>query len=239
MVGGETIISGQEAIHLTRVLRLKAGEDVVVLSPDGGEYLGKIRMASADKVAVDILSRFASGADPGLQLTVAMGFLKEKKMDELIRPLTELGMSRFQPFFAGRSVSRPDPGRMAGRVRRWEKIARESIKQCRRGVVPEINSAISFNEAIAGAATDDLKILFYEDESPGGPFPGLEKGDVPPRITILLGPEGGLAADEVSAAKAAGFTICSLGPRILKAETAAIAACTIVQFMYGDMGLPE
>jgi len=241
MVGEETVIAGQDARHLARVLRLKAGEEVVLLSGDGREFLARVCRVDSGDVAVVVLSERVSQADPSIELTVCIGFLKEKKMDDLVRQLTELGMSRFQPFIARRSVSRPDPARMASRVARWEKIARQSIKQCRRGSVPEIHPAVALDEALRLAEGDDVKILFYENESRREPFPVIRSAgtDTPFKVTIMLGPEGGLTDDEVTAARSAGFDIRSLGPRILKAETAVTAACALIQYVYGDMGSSE
>lgn len=238
VVGEEAMVSGQEARHLTRVLRLKPGEDVVVLSGDGREFLARICRIDSDSVALSVLSEHVSTADPSIELTVYLGFLKEKKMDDLVRQLTELGMSRFQPFFARRSVSRPNAARMSSRVGRWEKIAQESIKQCCRGSVPEIRPAISFGEALHLSTGDDVKILFYENESSRKLFPGTQtdRGRVPLKVSVMLGPEGGFTDDEVMTASSAGFDVFSMGPRILKAETATVAACTLVQYVYGDMG---
>jgi 16S rRNA (uracil1498-N3)-methyltransferase len=241
VVGAETVIAGQDARHIVRVLRLKAGDEVVLLSGDGREFQAKIARIDAGNVAVAVLSERVSGADPSIELTICLGFLKEKKMDDLVRQLTELGMSRFQPFLARRSVSRPDPSRMASRVRRWEKIARESIKQCRRGSVPEIRPAVSLDEALRLSADDGVKILFYENETGPNSFPESRSAgaDVPLKVTIMLGPEGGFTDDEVGTVRSAGFEILSMGPRILKAETAAVAACALVQYVYGDMGNAE
>lgn len=238
VVGGETVITGQDARHLTRVLRLKPGEDVVLLSGDGREFFARICRIDSGNVTVAVLSEHVSTADPVIGLTVCLGFLKDKKMDDLVRQLTELGMSRFQPFFARRCVSRPDASRMASRIGRWEKIARESIKQCRRGSIPEILPAVSLDETLRLSERDDVKILFYENETRPEPFPQARTigNDESLKITIMLGPEGGFTEDEVTAARSAGFGIRSLGPRILKAETAVVAACTLVQHLYGDMG---
>jgi 16S rRNA (uracil1498-N3)-methyltransferase len=238
VVGEETVITGQDARHLIRVLRLKAGDEVVLLSGDGREFLARIARIEAGNVALTVLSEHVSDAEPSIELTVCLGFLKEKKMDDLVRQMTELGMSRFQPFLARRSVSRPDPARMASRVSRWEKIARESIKQCRRGSVPEIRPTVSLDEALRQSDGDDVKILFFEDEAGQKPFPESRTtgSGAPLKVTIILGPEGGFTEDEVTLARSSEFDILSMGPRILKAETAAVAACTLVQYVYGDMG---
>ena len=237
VVGSEVVITGQDARHITLVLRLKPGDDIILLTGNGQEYSARIRSIGPDGVRVGISSAYRSQTDPVIELTVALGFLKEKKMDELVRQLTELGMHRFQPFFARRSVSRPDGARMAARVARWEKIARESLKQCRRGSAPEIRLSVAFDEVLSMAAEDDVKIVFWERETrlpiPGPVDPASDK---PLRVTILLGPEGGLTDEEVNAARSAGFVVCSLGPRILRAETATVAACALVQYVYGDMG---
>ena len=237
VVGSEELITGQDARHIALVLRLKPGDDILLLTGDGQEYSARIRSVNTDGVRVDVLSVHSSRTDPVVELTVALGFLKEKKMDELVRQLTELGMHRFQPFFARRTVSRPDEGRMTTRVARWEKIARESLKQCRRGSVPEIRPSVSFDEVLSLTAQDDVKIVFWEQEAslsiPDADDPVRKK---PLRITILLGPEGGLTEEEVQAARSNGFSVCSLGPRILRAETAVVAACALIQFVYGDMG---
>ena len=236
-VGSEEVITGQDARHIALVLRLKPGDDILLLTGNGQEYSARIRSISADGVRVCISSVHRSQTDPAIELTVALGFLKEKKMDELIRQLTELGIHRFQPFFARRSVSKPDESRMVTRVVRWEKIARESLKQCRRGSTPKIRPAISFDEVLSAAAKDDVKIVFWEQET-RLPIPEIVDAvsGKPLKVTILLGPEGGLTAEEVQAARSAGFVTYSLGPRILRAETAAVAACALVQYVYGDMG---
>ncbi len=237
MVGSEAVISGQDARHIALVLRLKPGDDIILLTGDGREFSARIISVSPDEVRVDVLAMHLSQTDPDIELTVGLGFLKEKKMDELVRQLTELGMHRFQPFFARRSVSRPDKGRMAARMLRWEKIARESLKQCRRGSVPEIRPAVPFNEVLSLAAEDDVRIVFWEEET-GVLIPDTFEvpSDRPLRVTILLGPEGGLTDEEVQEARSAGFVVCSLGPRILRAETAAVSACALIQYVCGDMG---
>ena len=158
-------------------------------------------------------------------------------MDDLIRRLTELGISRWIPFLAERSVARPDPGRLRARKARWEKIAAESLKQCRRSRIPEIGDTLSFEEMLAASAGQDLKILFWEKASdPSRDLFSLAEAKPYGTVFAVLGPEGGLSDAEVEAAVAAGFEVAALGPRILRAETATVSACALLQYFLGDLG---
>ena len=157
-------------------------------------------------------------------------------MDSLIPSLCELGMSRWMPFISQRSVPRPHKKRLDARLERWQKIARESLKQCRRSLLPRISAPVSFEEVLEFGRSSDLKILFWEQAT------GLlDRNAFTDRINpvkqalIVLGPEGGFADQEVEKASKLGFTISGLGPRILRAETATIAACTLIQHLFGDL----
>jgi 16S rRNA (uracil1498-N3)-methyltransferase len=224
-----------DARHLVHVLRLSAGDAVSLFDGSGMEYEGRILCISEGSVDLVVGPGIPCETESPVYMAVAQGFLKEKKMDGLVRMLTELGVSRWIPFVATRSVSRPDQKRMSVRRERWGKIARESLKQCRRATVPVITPAHSFSHVLATARDFDLKIMFWEDEQKS-----LEEQVAvlhgPKRIFVLLGPEGGFSGEEVRLAKAAGFVCAGLGPRILRAETATLAACVVVQYVFGDMG---
>ena len=156
-------------------------------------------------------------------------------MDTLIRQLTELGISRWIPFFGARSVPRPDARKLAKRADRWQKIADEALKQCRRAQSPRIEMPSGFEQMLAAGADADVKIAFWEEEKTVLPAAN-RGGEEISEIFIILGPEGGLTEAEINSARQAGFKSISLGPRILRAETATLAACTLVQHLYGDMG---
>ena len=146
-------------------------------------------------------------------------------------------MTRWIPFFSERSVPRPDKKRLAARLQRWQKIAQESFKQCGRSILPEISPPVSFEEVLALGQACTLKYIFWENESQVL----LQKSDIrlpKPgyRIIIVLGPEGGFTPQEIEKAKDRGFEVAGLGPRILRAETATLAACTLMQYLYGDLG---
>ena len=184
-----------------------------------------------------MLRSFPAANESSLQITVAQGILKDRKMDGLVRQLTELGVSRWVPFIAERSVPRPDAQRFQARKKRWEKIAREAVKQCRRGRIPDICDLRTFEEMLALGTASDLRIVFWENETEPvrlSDFP--ETGVDHSQAFIVLGPEGGLTNAEIALAKSRGFITAALGPRILKSDTATVTACVIVQYLFGDMG---
>lgn len=231
------LITGSDAKHIKNVLRLKPGDKIRLFDGSGIEYNGEIR--NFPQGQVDILiedQRHTATKESSLHMAVAQGFLKDRKMDILVRQLTELGVTEWIPFWAKRSIPIPDKKRLAGRIERWKKIAREALKQCQRGVLPAITAPLSFNALLQHAGQFDIKIIFWEKETQRiGTF-------APPAdhcvksVLIALGPEGGFSDEEIRIAIDAGFMTASLGPRILRAETATIAACTLIQFLFGDIG---
>ena len=221
-----------DAHHIKNVLRLKAGDRVKLFDGAGFEYKAVIRKMSAAKVDVEILSRGHAALRSGAQIIVAQAFLKEKKMDDLVRKLCELGVAKWIPFFSQRSIPRPDASRLAGRRRRWHRIAAEALKQCRRVDLPEIAEALSFEAVLDVGKKCDLNIVFWENDSGMG---SNGKGPIK-KILLMLGPEGGFTRNEIQMAKNSGFVAAGLGPRILRAETATLAAVTLVQYLFGDMG---
>ncbi len=230
-------IQRSEAHHIKNVLRLKPGDRIMLFDGTGFEYEAVIRKISTEKIDVEIHSKVRAALQSGVQITVAQAFLKEKKMDDLVRKLCELGVARWIPFFSRRSIARPDARRLAGRSRRWHRIATEALKQCRRIDLPEIAGALSFEEVLDFSKTCDLNIVFWENEA--GPLrSGIESGAKDPlkRILMMLGPEGGFTQQEIEMAENSGFVVAGLGPRILRAETATIAAVSLVQYLFGDMG---
>jgi len=155
-------------------------------------------------------------------------------MDLVVRQLSELGATRFIPFVCERAVVRPGAGRGSFRRERWHKIAVESLKQCRRGDVMGIGEVHGFDELLARGRDHDLALFFWEDATT--PIPALPVGrPKPASVLAVLGPEGGFSETEARAAEATGFHRVRLGPRILKAETAAVAAAAVVQYLFGDL----
>lgn len=230
-------IKGSEAHHIKNVLRLVPGDIITLFDGTGFEYEAAIKEVSSESVEVEILKKSRASFGSSAQIIVAQAFLKEKKMDDLVRKICELGIAKWIPFFSQRSIARPDASRLAGRTLRWHRIATQALKQCKRIDLPEISDALSFEQMLEFGETCDLKIVFWENESAGldrsiGPN---ERHPVK-KILLMLGPEGGFTEKEIERAKNSGFLVAGLGPRILRAETATLAACAIVQYLFGDMG---
>jgi 16S rRNA (uracil1498-N3)-methyltransferase len=230
-------IEGSEVRHIKNVLRLKPGDKIRVFDGEGFEYDASIDRFCADRVEIKIGRKFPGTKESPVQIAVAQALLKEKKMDRLLRHLCELGVTRWIPFICERSVPTPGQKRLSARAQRWNKIVKESCKQCQRSKLPEIINTLTFEDLLDYGQSCDLKIVFYENES--ATLKSLKAPNppaTPRKILLILGPEGGFSDREIENARAAGCVVAGLGSRILRAETAAIAACTLTQFLYGDLG---
>lgn len=230
-------VTPQDAHHIRSVLRLKPGDPIIVFDGTGAQYEAVIADMPYDQVQIRLIRQLSKNAESPLKITMAQGYLKDKKMDQLVRMLTELGVAQWLPFIAKRSVAIPDENRRHARLQRWRTISLEAVKQCRRSAPISIVSITTFEAALDQSKTHDLKLLFWE----GGDGISLAELkstiDRPPSsIFIMIGPEGGFDDQEQQTATSQGFHSVHMGPRILRAETAAVAACTMVQYAFGDMG---
>lgn len=229
----KAVISGQDARHIFRVLRLKTGNLIHLTDGKGMDYEGKILALGPERVEIYLTSRNPSTTESNLNLTVCCGMLKDKKMDLVIKYLTQLGINEWIPFFCERAIPTPDSKRLQKRVQRWETIARESIKQCRRSCLVSIQAPRSLQEILDLSVDFHQKIAFWEKSSHA--LASLSPASVNSRTILLIGPEGGFTDQEINQAESKGFTAYSLGPRILRAETAAISATTLIQHILGDI----
>ena len=230
------VITGPDAKHIRNVLRLKVGDRVGIYDGSGFEYEARIESLAPNRVRLAILSRSPSPAESPVRIAVAQALLKERKMDGLLRQLTELGISEWVPFTAERSASRPDPRQAAGRAARWNKIAREALKQSRHGRATKTSEILSFADVLRYADAFDLKIAFWEEASESLRLVFSQCDTRVEKVLCMIGPEGGFTQREIEDARASGFVVAGLGPRILRSETAAIASCTLLQYHFGDIG---
>ena len=224
----------EEARHAFRVLRLKAGEEIVALDGAGGRFLARIAELGDDGGRAEILSALPSNEGP-VEITVYQGLPKADKLELLAQKLTELGASRLVPVRMERCVAKPDAREAGKRAQRLERISQEAVKQCGRALPLEIAEAMCFDEAVADMGGQDLVLLPWEEAR------GTRMGDVfrerpeAKRIGIVVGPEGGISAREVEGMRAVGAVPITLGPRILRTETAAMTAAGLAMALWGDI----
>jgi len=202
----------------------------------GLEYRGKIETSSSNRVKVSILGSKPSSTESPVGITIGQALLKGRKMDDLLRQLTELGIIRWIPFIADRSVARLGNDRQSVRMNRWQTIVKEAAKQCKRGTITKIDPVIHFEDMLGMKSQFDFGIVFYEGSVRSLQHTSMAMNRPVRSILVVIGPEGGFTEKEIEKAESRGFEILGLGPRILKSETATIAACSVLQFLFGDMG---
>ncbi len=226
-------IMGQDAKHIFKVLRKKKGDQISITDGKGRDYSAIISMVMPDIIKIDIIERFESMTESFINITLCSGMLKDKKMDFIIKHVTQFGIQKWIPFFCDRSIPNPNIKRIENRKKRWESIAKESLKQCNRSCIPQISEPLNFKTLMEQSENHDLKIAFNEKSNQK--IKTLQKNISPKKIIILIGPEGGFSQKEMLLAGEKGFLSHALGPRILRAETASIAACTLIQHIFGDI----
>jgi 16S rRNA (uracil1498-N3)-methyltransferase len=231
VVDGRVTFDAAESRHLTRVLRLGPGDTVIATDGAGRDYT--VRLDSVGDAATGTVLAVAHGVpESALAVTLVQGVPKGDKMEGIVRAATELGVARIRPALCERTIVRLEPGRWRERARRWQRVAREAAKQCGRAVIPDVEPPRPLAECLDAAA--DLALCFWE----GGGVPlheALTVASTPRSAVLLVGPEGGLGPGEVDVARARGLTVASLGPRILRTETAGPAVVAIVQARFGDL----
>ncbi|WP_321492798.1 RsmE family RNA methyltransferase [uncultured Desulfobacter sp.] len=233
LTADKVVIHGQDAKHICKVLRLKPKDAVSMTDGHGTDFTGCIEKISPDLVEISIVSEKKSLTESPLDLTLCTAMLKHNKMDEIIKQITQLGVTRWIPFYCKRSIPLSDKKKEGKQIERWQTIARESLKQCRRSCLVEIMPAMDFEQVLAFSKECSHKIAFWEaSDRPLAP-PDTQGSH---SAVVLIGPEGGFEEEEIRLAVESGFVSYSLGPRILRAETAAVCACGLVQYLLGDMG---
>ncbi len=229
----KTTIQGQDARHIFKVLRLKPGTSVTITNGKGKDYTAVILSVSTSTIEIEVIRELASHYESPAAITLCSGMLKDKKMDMVIKHVTQLGIGRWIPFYSERCVPVPDDKRLENRHKRWISIAKESLKQCRRSCLVDILKPVSFQDLLVSTQDCDLKIAFWEKAAL--PLSALKRPEQLSSIAVLIGPEGGFSENEIQLAEEKGFLSCSLGPRILRAETASISSCTLIQHLFGDI----
>ncbi len=210
-------LDGETWHHLHAVLRVKVGDEVIVNCGDGWEYRLAIRGADRRRGQVTVLDRHPLQSESAVPVRLGVGLLKGDQMDLVVQVAVELGVSALCALVTERSLG-------GARIERWQKIARQATAQCRRGTCMAIEPVEAWSRFIARPA-DGTRVVFWEQAAPSPARPAWADASA---ITVAIGPEGGLSAAEVEQARTLGWMVCSLGPRILRAQTAAMVAPAIV-----------
>lgn len=226
------VLTGENATH-AKVLRLKIGEKVTVCDGNGNECQCTITDINNDLVSLVVDNKGISTSEPSINVSVYMAFAKGDKFEHVVQKATELGASEIIAFPSARCVSRPDDKAIAKKAERWRKIAASAAEQSGRGCVPDILVMNSYKAALSRAATADTAILFYENERTTTLNEALKRRQYR-SVSLLTGPEGGLEQSEVLEAEKTGLIVCSLGPRILRCETAPLCALSAVMYDSGE-----
>ena len=232
---GRATLGGAELEHMRKVLRFGVGDPVVLFDDEGGEHEGTIASYSTGAAEIAIARSSRPERESPLAVTLAQALGKGDKLDFIVEKATELGVAAVVPFVCRRTVPKLERDVAARRRERWRRIALGAAKQSGRTRVPEVHELVDFT-TVVHSSPFDLKILFWENEQGRG----LRRlhAEVPRAASLLLvvGPEGGFTADEAALATENGFHSVGLGQRILRTETAAVAAVALAQFLWGDLG---
>lgn len=231
-VPGDTVrITGDDAHHIARSLRMAVGDSITVADGTGKEYLCRLSEIRDDAVSAQVLSRRDSRAEPKTNIRLFMAYPKGDKLETVIMKAVELGATRITPFESTRCIKRPPEEKRARLAERHNRIAEEAAKQCGRAILPTVDEPVTFPEALALAREADLALFCYEGEGTASLKSVLP--ETPPKTcAILVGAEGGFSEAEAKAAKDAGLSLVGLGPRILRCETAPDYVLSSLSFVY-------
>jgi len=224
--GNQIILNDEDLSHI-KVLRIRDGETFFVCDGCGTDYLCSLKGSCAA-----ILESFPSQSEPNVKCAVFAAFPKSDKAETIIQKSVELGAYEIVFFPSSRCVSRPDT---AKKLYRWQKISEAAAKQSARGIVPSVTAAASYESAIAAAAANDLPLFLYEGEETLKLSQALDYGKKYETASIVTGPEGGFSAEEAEFARQNGMSVITLGKRILRCETAPLAAISAVMFHTGNL----
>ncbi len=220
-------ITGEDAKHISKSLRMAVGESLTLCSADGRRHDCKIKSVTADSVFVDVLSSTVCEQEPSVKITLFMALTKGDKMDDIVQKSVELGVYEIVPILTARCISRPDEKQMKKKVQRWQKIAENAARQSRRGIIPTVCDMMTLKEASGKVSLYEKAIVFYE--CGGDKIRDIVDENVK-SLAMFVGSEGGFEETEIELLKANGVLPATLGSRILRAQTAPLAGITAVMY---------
>lgn len=236
---GKVVIRGNEGKHIATVLRMAPGDSIILLDGHGQEYQACLERVSRDEVIATINSSRPVTGEPPCRLTLLQGIPKKDLMDLIIQKGTEIGVSRFMPLYTENTIVQWEAPKARRQQERWQRIALEAAKQSRRGLVPVVEEPAPLVQCLKLLAPATRTLLFWEE--PGAPdlrqaIQSEAEYHRPAELAMMIGPEGGWSAAEVALVCQHGAQPVSLGPRILRTETAALVGAALLLYAWGDLG---
>lgn len=225
------IIQGKDAEHISKSLRMKKGEEITLVTPNKIRHDCVIESCEGSAVIVKVVETKPCENEPQVEVTLYQALPKGDKMEYIIQKSVELGVTKIVPVISERCISRPQPKALEKKQIRWQKIAKEAAQQSRRGIVPVVEKTVSFKNACELSKANDRNIIFYEC---GGESVKTLIKDNPRTIGIFIGSEGGFEKGEVNKVMENGGGVGTLGKRILRAETAPLAALSVIMYETGN-----
>lgn len=229
-VGQEIILNDEATQHVCRALRMKPGENIALFNGRGVEALCEITLAEKRKACVSVHSVSDISRSSPLRVEIGQAISRGERMDYAVQKATELGMHSLTPLFTERCEVRLSDERQEKRIRHWQQVAISACEQSLRNEVPMIQAATTLSDWLTDCECELKLVLHHHTEQPLGDLPK------PTSVALLIGPEGGLTETEVEAAINAGFKPVALGPRVMRTETAPVAAQAILHYLWGDLG---
>lgn len=229
--GMQVELPSASAYHVARVLRMREGAPIRIFDGSGSEFAAEIARVESGAVLVRVLESTHAASESPLRITLVQGVSRGERMDWTLQKATELGVAAIAPVLTARSVVRLDSKQAERKQAHWRGIVIGACEQCGRARIPVVGAPMSLRDYFTHVRKDGMRLVL----SPTAPASLAGIASLPARVELLIGPEGGLDDDELIGAKQAGFIPVRLGPRVLRTETAAVAALTVLQALWGDL----
>lgn len=229
-------IYGEDARHISLSLRARPGEKFVLCDTQGTDLYCVVENITKDKVTFKIESTAQSKAEPTVKVTLYQALVKSNKFDFVVQKAVELGVCEIVPVEMSNCVSKPDKDSEIKKVERWNKIAKEAAMQSSRAIIPKVLQTVSFKQALESMKSAECSFVCYEAPEQKPIKQILEQNSSAKTYAFLIGPEGGISNDEAQLVTQSGLDLCSLGPRILRTESAPLCALSAIMFFTDNLG---
>lgn len=235
LLGGRAVIRGRDAEHI-KVLRLRPGEDVVICDGKGTDYRCRLIYSTAEEAEAEVVEVVPCKAESDVDVHVYAGYPKGERAEQLVQKCVEAGATSIDFFNCERCIARPDGRSMEKKLERLQRVAEAAAQQSGRGIIPRVGYIASFVEMLDAAIGQDAKLFMYECGDERAPLKAAIEAALPFKsAAVITGPEGGFPEYEAKLAAAAGFTLCSMGERILRCETAPVLAVSSIMYATGNL----